>query len=104
MIVIRGINFKTIEGIALWPFVLVRSKNPSERLLLHERIHLQQQLEMLILPFYIWYILEWAVKWARYKDANRAYYEIGFEREAYAHDRNPGYLKTRRFWNFIPYI
>ncbi|MCD8538800.1 MAG: hypothetical protein LRY55_02835 [Leadbetterella sp.] len=51
MIVIRGVNFKTIEGIALWPFVLVRSRNPSERLLLHERIHLQQQLEIWYSPF-----------------------------------------------------
>lgn len=104
MIVIRGVNFRKIEGIALWPFVLVRSKHPSERLLLHERIHLRQQLEMLILPFYIWYVMEWAVKWARCKDSSKAYYDIGFEREAYTNDRNPEYLKTRRFWNFIPYI
>lgn len=44
------------------------------------------------------------MKWIRSKDANQAYYTIGFEREAYANDRNPEYLKTRRFWNFIPYI
>lgn len=104
MIIIRGVNFRTIEGIALWPFVLVKTKNPSERLLLHERIHLRQQLEMLILPFYIWYVFEWALKWIRCKDAGKAYYAIGFEREAYANDQNPAYLKTRRFWNFIPYI
>ena len=104
MIVIRGIHFKNIEGIALWPFILVRGKTPSPRLLFHERIHLRQQLEMLILPFYIWYVLEWGIKWILYKNATRAYYEIGFEREAYAHERDPHYLKTRKFWNFIPYI
>lgn len=104
MIIIRGVNFRTIEGIALWPFVLVKTRNPSERLIRHERIHLRQQLEMLILPFYIWYILEWAIKWMRCKDRSKAYYDIGFEREAYANDRNPEYLKTRRFWNFIAYI
>lgn len=104
MIVIRGCKFKSIEGIALWPFVLVRTKSPSARLLLHERIHLRQQVEMLILPFYLWYITEWAWKWIRYRNTERAYFAIGFEREAYANDNNPGYLKTRRFWNFIPYI
>ncbi len=104
MIIIRGIKFKTIEGIALWPFILVKTKSPSARLLLHERIHLRQQLEMLVIPFYIWYIMEWTWKWIRCKDANQAYHAIGFEREAYANDHNPEYLKTRRFWNFIPYI
>ena len=49
-----------VNGMALWPFILVQRGNPSARLLNHERIHHRQQLEMLLLPFYVWYVLEYA--------------------------------------------
>lgn len=104
MILIKGIRFRKIDGIALWPFVLVKSKRPTDRLICHERIHLHQQIEMLIIPFYIWYILEWTVRWVQYQDRNKAYFNISFEREAFQNEDNPEYLKSRRFWGFINYI
>ncbi|MBP6387075.1 MAG: hypothetical protein KA327_10700, partial [Pseudarcicella sp.] len=48
-----------VEGMAIFPFVLVKNKNPDKRLLNHEKIHLRQQLEMLIVPFYIFYLGEY---------------------------------------------
>lgn len=104
MILIKGVKLGHIAGIALWPFILLKSKNPSDRIIRHEKIHLRQQLEMLILPFYIWYAFEWFVKWIRYKNVAKAYYELGFEREAYRNEEEIDYLKNRRFWNFIKYI
>lgn len=73
-------------------------------LLNHERIHLKQQLELLILPFYIWYGLEWLVKWCIYKDRYIAYKNISFEREAYFHESNLDYLKKRRIFEFLKYF
>jgi hypothetical protein len=104
MILIKGVRFRKIDGMALWPFILAKSKQPSDRLIRHERIHLYQQIEMLIIPFYVWYILEWTLRIIQYKDRNKAYFNISFEREAYQNEHNPDYLKSRKFWNFIHYI
>ena len=55
------LNSLPAYAMAIFPFILVhRSSIPvGEKLLNHERIHLQQQLELLIIPFYIWYGLEY---------------------------------------------
>lgn len=67
----------------------------------HERIHTAQMLEMGILPFYVWYVVEWLVKLSRRRNA---YYRISFEREAYRHERDLGYLRRRRhyaWWKMV---
>ena len=74
------------------------------KLINHERIHLRQQLEMLIIPFYICYVTEYFMLLARYKDKQKAYHNISFEREAYSNDSELNYLKTRPFFNFINYF
>ncbi len=95
--------FLNVEGIAIFPFVLVKSKSPSEVLLNHERIHLAQQIELFILPFYCWYLLAYC--WNRFKGQNhhQAYRNIIFEKEAYENDENLQYLKNRKNWSFIKY-
>ncbi len=35
-----------------------------------------------VVYFYVWYLVEWFVKWIFYRDGIKAYYEISFEREA----------------------
>jgi len=42
-------------GMALFPFILIKKKDlpVGDVLINHERIHLQQQLELLLIPFYI---------------------------------------------------
>ncbi len=96
--------FLWVDGLALYPFVLLKSPNPPPYLLNHERIHLRQQLEMGLLLFYVWYILEFAFRYVQYKNKYLAYRNISFEREAYAHDEQLEYLKNRRFWSFRKYI
>ncbi len=68
---------------------------PSE--LRHELIHSRQQLEMLYLPFFLWYVVEWCVLCVKYRDSMEAYRNIRFEREAYEHQHDPNYLKQRKF-------
>jgi hypothetical protein len=104
MILIKGVKLPKIAGIALWPFVVVRPKNPSKTIIFHERIHLRQQLEMLILPFYLWYITEWLLRFIQFRNLHQAYMHISFEKEAYQNESNDDFLNTRPFWNFLKYI
>ena len=92
------------DGIALFPFILVRHPNPHPSLVNHERIHLRQQLELGILPFYIWYGLEYLLRRLQYRDHYTAYRNISFEREAFANDTNLSYLGSRSFWAFRRYL
>ncbi|MEE1208129.1 MAG: hypothetical protein UHP27_08180 [Muribaculaceae bacterium] len=64
----------------------------------HERIHDAQQRELLWVPFYVIYVLEWLMWMVRYRNWDRAYRAISFEREAYANAGNLHYLATRRHY------
>ncbi len=93
------------NGMALWPFVLVRLPNPGPFLLNHERIHHRQQVELGVIPFYIFYLLEYAYRrWIEKRSHYEAYMALSFEREAYAHDRDLTYLKRRKLWAFWQYL
>lgn len=93
-------------GIALWPFILVKSKayKVDDVFLNHERIHLQQQLELLVVLFYVWYGLEYLLRLISLKNRYLAYRNISFEQEAYAYEKDLNYLKKRKLWSFIKYI
>ena len=83
------------RAMAFFPFVILASDaKPDEVLINHEKIHLRQQLELLILPFYIWYLIEYYTK---------GYYNDSFEKEAYANEKDLNYLKTRKIFNFRKY-
>ncbi len=95
-----------ISGITLFPFILLRRKSDrhNEILINHEKIHIRQQLELLIIPFYIWYLSEYYLKYLKYRNPQLAYLNISFEREAYANEQNPNYLEKRKFWSFLKYL
>ena len=84
-----------IRALAFFPFIIVPSTTVIDDVLInHERIHLRQQLELLVLPFHVWYLI------ALYR---KGYMNISFEREAYANENNLDYLKTRKPFQFIKY-
>ena len=64
----------------------------------HESIHTSQMKEMLYIPFYLWYVIEWLIK-LLFK--GNAYRNISFEREAYDNQYNLNYLKERKRYNWI---
>lgn len=70
----------------------------SPRQLRHELIHSRQQLEMLYLPFFLWYVVEWLVLCLRYRDRMKAYRNISFEREAYRNEGDEQYLENRKMY------
>jgi hypothetical protein len=86
---------KNINGMALWPFILLRP-GASERTINHERIHLRQQVELLVLPFYILYILSYVFNLFKYGFHEPAYRNIVFEKEAFQNDTNFNYLRKRK--------
>lgn len=64
----------------------------------HETIHFYQQREWLFLPFFVVYVAEFVYHLVRQRNWMRAYRAISFEREAYAHEHDAGYLKRRPLW------
>jgi hypothetical protein len=97
---------KGYRGLTVFPFVLVKYALDKENEIFvnHERIHLRQQLELLVIPFFVWYFLEFLVRFIQYKNWNLAYRNISFEREAYSNEKDLDYLKRRSFWSFLKYI
>ena len=63
--------------------VFYRDGRLTPREVRHETVHLWQQAMLLVVPFYVLYLLFWVAGLLRYRDANRAYREIPFERSAY---------------------
>jgi hypothetical protein len=100
----------------------------------HERIHTRQQLELLFLPFFLLYILEWLFRLLQTFFTSspqtlhpspltnnpspftlnqepftknpflRAYYRISFEREAYQHQTDLDYLSHRPLFAWFRYL
>lgn len=97
---------KNFNGITLWPFVIARHPYllNDKMFINHERIHLRQQLELLIVFFFLWYGLEFLIRWAKVGNRHLAYHNISFEREAYIHESEFSYLKHRRLWSFLKYL
>ncbi|MBT8270849.1 MAG: hypothetical protein HKO90_07705 [Flavobacteriaceae bacterium] len=93
-------------GLTIFPFIVLKSKNLKydEILMNHERIHLRQQLELLVIPFFLIYLLEFMVRLIQYRHWLRAYKNISFEREAYLKENDPDYLSSRSFWNSFKYL
>lgn len=82
-------------------FGFIFAKRPlSDVELNHERIHAAQQRELLFLPFFLWYGIEWLVLLLKYRNATKAYFHIRFEQEAYRHERDLHYLDTRRHYRY----
>ncbi|MCM4167037.1 hypothetical protein KCTC52924_01894 [Arenibacter antarcticus] len=106
IIVFKHFFIKNYVGLSLWPFIIL--KNPALKndavLINHEKIHLKQQRELLVLPFYMLYLLEGVVRFFIYFDVYTAYRNISFEREAYQNESNLYYLQERRPYSFIKYL
>lgn len=85
------IPFKGYKAITIWPFIFARDPlNEIDKN--HEEIHGKQQLELLIIFFYMIYVIEWFFK---------GYENISLEKEAYNNENNLDYLKSRKHFAWI---
>ncbi|MDR0230187.1 MAG: hypothetical protein LBI72_14175 [Flavobacteriaceae bacterium] len=93
---------KGYGGITLFPFIFLRDSSFKEDAVFinHERIHLRQQLELLLIGFYIVYIFSFVYYLIKGNTYNKAYRLIVFEREAYQFEADLSYLKKRSFMAF----
>lgn len=78
--------------------IIVTCEELSKEELNHELIHTAQARELLYIPFYLWYVIEWFFLYLKYRDWMRAYYNISFEMEAYAHQEDLEYLNRRKHY------
>ncbi len=83
-------------GITIWPFIFVSKGKATDTLINHERIHLRQQLECLLIAFYIIYVFDFLRLLIRNKSWMYAYKYICFEREAYRNEDDFKYLGSRK--------
>ena len=95
-----------INGITLFPFILLKKPQDKNNKILinHEKIQLRQQVELLVVFFYLWYVIAYYFWYLRLRDSFLAYKYISFEREAFAMEDDPDYLKTRKLWSFWKYF
>ena len=106
LIVFKYLTPRGFRGLTFFPFVFLMNKEDvlDKVFVNHEKIHLRQQLELLVLPFYVWYVIEFLIRWIMTKDKNVAYRNISFEKEAYTNEKDLNYLKSRSFWKFLNYF
>ncbi|TAI48118.1 hypothetical protein [Flagellimonas allohymeniacidonis] len=106
IVVFKHFFYRNYVGLSLWPFIILKEDGLKKDTVLinHERIHLRQQRELLIIPFYLWYMAEWILRTLLYLDSYRAYQNISFEREAYANEKDSEYLSKRKTFGFMDYL
>ena len=94
--------FIDVCAITLFPFIISKEEM-DDKTLNHEKIHIAQQAELLVIFFYLLYVFYFIENYLFYKDTQMAYRMIPFEREAYRHDGDPEYLSKRKHFNWLNY-
>ena len=95
------------DGICLNLFGTFWTRNPEwiDRYVInHEKIHTAQQRELLFVPFYILYLIEWCIRLMQFGSLKQAYYNISFEREAYRHGKDLTYLARRPLYSWVKFL
>lgn len=99
------IPFKGYKAMCVYPFLFVRkTANITDTGINHEKIHGMQQIETLVLLFYLLYGIEWLVKVIYYRNRHTAYKNVSFEREAYDNQDDITYLDKRKLFSWVKYI
>ena len=121
----RLIPFGGFQAMAFWPFIFSKSRLMGDRRKNHERIHLRQQREvmlvslipmlvlcltclswwwMAVVPFvyYLLYGIEYVIRLLVH-GKKEAYRNISFEQEAIIYERDFYYLKERMRFAWVKY-
>ena len=111
----RLIPLPGFSAINLFGIIFVRQgRRADSELLRHEAIHTKQMREMGYLPFYVWYLAEWVLRFlfavltlpivtknGRRHHLHNAYAHLLFEREAYRHASEADYLSHRKHYAWL---
>ena len=106
MIIVKNkiIPFGSYTTINLFGILFTKSDYLSPITINHERIHTKQMLELLIVGYYLWYIIEYIIVRFCHKKQNDAYHDISFEEEAHNNDNNLHYLDNRKHFAWWKYV
>jgi len=96
---------KWVDGITIFPFIFIKVACKDKPVLLnHEKIHIWQQAECLLLLYPILYFGQYAwLRLTKKMDHMTAYKNLCFEKEAYENQKDLVYLKKRRLWAWTRY-
>ena len=101
----KFIPFSGYDYINLFGVIFTRNKNKiSKKSYNHEKIHLKQMQEMLWIPYYIWYCMEYLFIRLFHKKQGDAYHDVSFEEEAYNNELDFEYTKNRKHYSWFKYI
>lgn len=100
----RHIPRRGFHAITLFPVVLYRDEELSEAEVRHETVHLWQQAALLLVGFYVLYFVFWLIGLLRYRNSDRAYREIPFERSAYILESKSDVNPIRQSYHWITCI
>ena len=95
--------FINIRAITLYPFIIFRDE-PDIETINHERIHILQQKELLVIFFYLLYGFFWIKNKLKGESNLEAYLNIPFEKEAYEKADNPVYILNRNRFSWISFL
>jgi len=99
--VLSKLNKFNVVGFELLPFIVVVKDKTNKKVINHELIHSYQQLETLVIGYWIIYLFNYLVNLIKYKKHILAYKNILFEIEAYNNSSNENYLKTRKLFSWM---
>ena len=95
--------FINIRAITLYPFIIFADE-PDIDTINHERIHILQQKELLVIFFYLLYSFYWIKNKLSGQSSLSAYLNIPFEREAYCKYNDPAYIINRKRFSWINFL
>ena len=100
------IPFEGYKAMTIWPFIFVRKDKELNKVdENHEEIHGRQQIEMLVIPFLMWYCFEYIVRLLCYGfKGKKAYKNISFEQEAYVNETDFNYIMKRKHYAWLKYL
>src|SRR5690606_35263846 len=104
MIFLTNLKWIYGNGGSFFIFLFFKPKFPSQKLINHERIHFMQQLELLFVGMWIIYVVNLFINMLKYKEMDKAYRNVIFEREAHTNDTDLQYLINRRIFRWTKYI
>ena len=97
---------KTARAVTVFPFIFIRSKEDAIPWVVnHERIHIKQQLELLLVGALLLQIIEFLYSLlVRKLTWYEAYLWSSTEQEAYRNQNNLNYLKNRKLFAQLGYL
>lgn len=103
MIIIKNkiLPFGRYKAINLFGILFTKAEL-SQKDITHETIHTKQMQELLYIFFYLWYGIEFLIRWIANKfNWKQAYKSIWFEQKAYTYQDNKLYPDYRTHYNWL---